>query len=311
MGVARLGAGAGVAEAVQATAYVAAACRAEESRQSAPRLVDPFAELFAPAPADARPAPAALRGLLAAGRDEVVARTAGIDRALRDALASGPAPVVLNLGAGFCTRPYRLDLSGCRLVVECDAAPVVARKDRLLATHRPSCPVVRVAADLRDGRQLARLLAGVERGDPFVVVTEGLLVYLSPTEVGALARGLAAAPGPAWWLADVVSPESARAMAVVAGRAGAGVTLHGLESLAPFEAAGWAVADYRILPVTRRAPGTFSGAAPGGAFSRAAPGGAFSSAGRGGAFAGAARDGPPAAAISRRVVDGVVTLCRP
>lgn len=278
---------AAVAEALQATAFVAAACRAEESRQPSPRLVDPLAQLFVDAQ---RTGAQAGRALLAAGRYEVVARTVLIDQLLVEAMRQWPSSAVVSLGAGFCTRPYRLDLSSCRLVVELDAAGVIALKDRLLAGASPTCQVRRISADIRDAGQLRSCLAIPELlAGPTIVITEGLLVYLPESDLCDLARTLSDAPPVVRWLTDVVSAESTLGMGVVADRAGAGLELFGLDSLEPFESAGWTVTDYRILPVTRPAFGGSRAAATGGG--RAA-----------------ARSGHTA--VSRRVVDGVVAIDR-
>lgn len=278
-------------EAVQATAFVAAACRAEESRQPRPRLVDPLAQRFVDASradlAGATSRAGARQALVAAGRAEVVARTLLIDELLLTALGavgSGTPPVVVNIGAGFCTRPYRLDLSGCRLVLEVDAVGVIALKDRLLAGVEASCPVRRVAVDLRDSAALGQVLGSDDlSSSPVVVVTEGVLVYLPEPALRGLAATLAAADRVEWWLADLVSTESAEGMNVVAAQAGAGLRLHGLESLAPIEEAGWATVSYRPLPTVRAPVGV------------------------GARWAGPGRH--PAAA-SRRIVDGVVALRR-
>lgn len=250
---------------VQATAYLAAACRAAENRRPAPRLRDELAALFEP-----HPGPPGHRALLDAGGDEVVTRAALVDELLTAQVAAGAPPVVVNLGAGFCTRPYRLDLSGCRLLLELDAAEVLAVKRRVLAGHRPSCPVERVAVDLRNRAGLAAALADhVGDGDRVVVVSEGLLPYLDEPAVRALAGTLADAAA-AVWLTDVVSGWSAARMAQLAGAAGLRVALFGLDSLDPFERAGWTVTDYRILPVPRRGPwpGPAEGHGAGGAYSR-------------------------------------------
>src|SRR5690606_15540145 len=135
--------GDGVADAVQATAYLAAACRAREAARAQPRLTDPYAARFASL-AD-QPA---LHRLASSAGEEVVARTVLLDRLLGSALSQWEQPLVVNLGAGFCTRPYRLDLSACRLVLEVDAAPVLAVKERVLAEEKASCPVIRSPGDV-------------------------------------------------------------------------------------------------------------------------------------------------------------------
>ena len=218
---------------VQATAYLAAAGRAE---------IDPYARLFLGGLTPAE------RDLAARGSDEVVSRTRLMDLLLLGVL--GPAATVVNLGAGLCARPYRLDLSACREFIEVDAPAVLAAKTSILAGYQPSCPVRRIPGT-------TATLPPVPA--PAVVLTEGLLVYLTPAQVAALAATLAALPGPIDWLADIVSADSAAAMAQLAGRAGKPLPLSGLDSLSAFEHAGWQIRDYRPLPTARPArPGRSS-----------------------------------------------------
>ncbi|GAA1644641.1 class I SAM-dependent methyltransferase [Catellatospora bangladeshensis] len=256
----------GVSLSVQATAYAAAACRAAETRSARPRLVDPLAALFTP---DGVAAPVA--SLADAGREEVVGRTVLIDTMLVETLARRPGAAVVNLGAGYCTRPYRLELP-CREVVEADDPALLALKEQVLRGQTPRCPVRRVGLDVRDPTALTALLASAGDGGAVVVVTEGLLVYLASEQVRTLAGVLAGVSGVVGWLADIVGADSARQMAAVAQRVPGGLALHGLDSLDPLERPGWRVAAYRALPVARP------------------------------------RYGPGPAAASRTVVDGVLSL---
>nr|MDT0656834.1 class I SAM-dependent methyltransferase [Micromonospora sp. DSM 115978] len=315
-----------VSPAVRATALVAAACRADHLRRGGDRLRDEFAQPLAEAYGESlgsgRPAAdAVVRALVGAGGDEVIARTRLIDDLLGQALeeaARSPEgdlpPLVVNLGAGLCVRPYRLDLGRCGLLLEIDAPDLLGVKDRVLGGHRPSCPIRRVGVDVRDGPRLAAELTALEAGRRrSVVVSEGLLPYLPPAELTALARTLADVLGDARWLADVVSVESAAGMARLAARAGADLDLYGLATPTPLEEAGWLLADYRILPVARRwpAPGTAPFAAPG---PRPAPGpppppptGLPDGRGTGGRGTGGRGD---AGSASQRIVDGVLALDR-
>lgn len=275
-----------VAAAVQATAFLAAACRAAELARPAPRVRDELAPRFVAA----RPAHLPdYRALLAAGGEEVVARTALLDAVLAETLAiaaaRGRAPVLVNLGAGFCTRPYRLDLSACQLVLELDAAPVLEIKAGVLAGATASAPVQRVGLDLRDQDGLAATLASrCAQADSVIVLSEGLLPYLPVEAVTTLAATLGQV-GEASWLTDLVCTASAQGMAQLARAAGVTLPLYGLDTLAPVESSGWAVVDYRILPVARRTP--LAGGRPGG---------------------GSGPVGGQGARASHGVVDGVVVL---
>jgi O-methyltransferase involved in polyketide biosynthesis len=242
---------------VQATAIAAAACRAEETRRPRPRLTDPLADLFT------AQAGKATRSMVSSGLDEVIMRTHLIDVLLLAHLSRNPGETVVNLGAGYCTRPYRLDLSSCAGVVEVDAEALIQNKTTILTGYPASCPVRRIGGDVRSLPPLPHDGA---------VITEGLLVYLTPAELAALATTLATELTARVWLADIVSTESAQAMATLSG-----LPLSGLDSLAVFERAGWTVTDYRPLPVSRQP-------------ARRSPAG-----------------GPPA---SHTVVDGVLALSR-
>lgn len=252
---------------VQATAYIAAACRAAETSRARPRLSDPLAALFTP-----DGAAATVARLADAGVDEVVERTVLIDRMLAEALDRNPGAAVVNLGAGFCTRPYRMDLSGCREVVEADDPAVVDLKARILHGRPATSAVRRVGLDVRDTTAVTALLDQVGRSGDVVLVTEGLLVYLPTVAVAALAAALASRPAAVHWLADVVSAGSARQMQTIARRLPGGLALFGLDSLAAIEEPGWRVVSYRALPVSRP------------------------------------RYGPAPAASSQAVVDGVIAL---
>ncbi|WP_408635677.1 class I SAM-dependent methyltransferase [Phytohabitans suffuscus] len=193
-----------------------------------------------------------------AGVDEVVGRTVLVDTMLVAALSRWPGAAVVNLGAGFCTRPYRLDLPGCREMVEADDPAVVDLKSRILHDRRPTCPVRRIPLDVRDGTALDAVLAATGRTGPVIVVTEGLLVYLPPPALTALAGTLAAQRTTVHWLADIVSASSATQMRDIARRIPGGLALFGLDSLAPLEDPGWQVVAYRALPAAHPRYGTSS-----------------------------------------------------
>ncbi len=145
-------------------------------------------------------------------------RTRVIDAFLREALADG-VRLVVNLGAGLDTRPYRMDLPSDLTWVEADYAPVIAYKDKVLAGEAPRCQVQRVATDLADAGQRRALLQRLgATGQRMVVLTEGVVPYLDLAEAGALADDLRATPGIAGWIVDYLSPESHKERARRIGR---------------------------------------------------------------------------------------------
>ncbi|MGP4058369.1 class I SAM-dependent methyltransferase [Mycobacterium sp. 4D054] len=135
----------------------------------------------------------------------MVARTKTIDDLIRDAVAAG-CDRVLNLAAGLDTRPYRLDLPADLDWVEGDLPGLIREKEQLLAGETPRCRLTRYPVDLADpaarDRFLDTALAGATKA---LVLTEGLLMYLEPSDVDELSRALNR-PEVAWWLLDLAGP---------------------------------------------------------------------------------------------------------
>jgi methyltransferase (TIGR00027 family) len=135
-----------------------------------------------------------------------VARTVAFDELILREVARG-VDVVVNLAAGYDTRPYRLALPSQLLWIEVDLPKLIASKRELLADEKPSCTVERIETDLADAAARRELFAKFgARGKDVLIVTEGLLIYLSEPEVAALARDLAAVPTIRHWAIDLASP---------------------------------------------------------------------------------------------------------
>jgi O-methyltransferase involved in polyketide biosynthesis len=75
-----------------------------------------------------------------------------------------------------------------------------------MADETPKCRLDFVAADLRETDMRRALFADAAREGPVLVITEGLLVYLAPDDVAALARDLHDVAQARWWLSDLASP---------------------------------------------------------------------------------------------------------
>jgi methyltransferase (TIGR00027 family) len=146
------------------------------------------------------------------------ARTYLFDQFITEQLRQG-ADLVVNLAAGLDARPYRMNLPPSLRWVEVDLPDLLDDKEEVLAGETPRCALERVRLDLADvpaRRELfARLGAGARKA---LVISEGLLLYLSAEEVGALARDLAAPPAFQRWIVDLVSPGLLRLMQKKMGR---------------------------------------------------------------------------------------------
>jgi methyltransferase (TIGR00027 family) len=137
-----------------------------------------------------------------------VVRTCVIDDYIRTLTGSGLVDTVLNLGAGLDTRPYRMDLPASLRWVEVDQSEMIEFKERELKGQRPRCSLERHAVNLAEGEARRALLARVcGEGRRVLVLTEGVIPYLSNADVGALADELRAQPGVVAWIAEYFSPQ--------------------------------------------------------------------------------------------------------
>jgi methyltransferase (TIGR00027 family) len=138
----------------------------------------------------------------------VAIRTRIIDDYLSRAIAEG-VDCVLNLGAGLDTRPYRMDLPPSLRWIEADYPRVIEYKEELLAGERARCVLVREKIDLADLPERRRLLASVnEQSKRLLVLTEGVVPYLTNDETAALADDLRALDHAAYWIVDYVSAQA-------------------------------------------------------------------------------------------------------
>lgn len=191
------------------TAFFVAALRAQESARPDALFSDPLAARLAGESGRAFVESLSGRGAMMGWT--VVVRTVLIDRFVLEAVARG-AKTVLNLGAGLDTRPYRLDLPASLGWVEVDQAPVIAHKDAALAGETPRCRLERVAVDLTDGAARRELLARVARQEgPALVLTEGVLPYLTEPDVATLLDDLGRHDAFRSLVADYFAPEVVRA----------------------------------------------------------------------------------------------------
>jgi methyltransferase (TIGR00027 family) len=189
---------------VSETALWVAVHRAEESKRKDALFRDPYAERLA-----GERGKQIVRQLDAAKGSawSIITRTAVLDDLIMQAIRDG-ADTVLNLAAGLDTRPYRLSLPADIRWVEVDFPEMIAYKEGKLADARPQCKLERIALDLTDRAARHRLFSQInEESRQVLVVTEGLLIYLTHDDVAALAEDLHATPHFRWWIADVLTPE--------------------------------------------------------------------------------------------------------
>jgi len=182
----------------------------------------------------------------------MIVRTAVMDEIIVRALERDGVHTVVNLAAGLDTRPYRLPLPGGLRWIEVDFPDLLAYKTEQLGGEKPRCQLERVAVDLTDRERRRELFedAASGGGGGTLVVTEGLLVYLAPDEVGRLADDLHAA-GFGWWLIDLGSPALlkmlARSWGTKLAAGNAPMRFAPAEGTRFFASHGWAEAEYRSM----------------------------------------------------------------
>ena len=220
--------------------------RAWESARADALFCDPYADLLA---GEGGRAIAALMPKQARSGWPIIARTRLMDDLVQAAIAHG-CDCVLNLAAGFDTRPYRLELPRSLRWVEADLPALMEEKERVLADVKPNCQLLRIKADLTDAAVRAAVLhEALGSSEQALVITEGLLIYLEEPQVRALAADLFARVGVRCWILDLASPGLLEMMRKSMGRhlASAPMRFAPQNGVAYFEALGWRVAQVHSI----------------------------------------------------------------
>lgn len=179
----------------------------------------------------------------------MVARTLLIDDLIRRSLAEGCDRIV-NLAAGLDTRPYRLALPPELTWIEADLPGILEEKSALLAAEKPVCRLLRESVDLADGAARAAFLhRAAEGAKRLLVISEGLLAYLTDEQVRGLAAALAAEAAVHFWVIDLASPAVRDMMKRGMGAQLANAPMHfgPPNGVAFFEQLGWRVRDIHSM----------------------------------------------------------------
>ena len=198
------------------TALWAAYFRAEESKRPDALFRDPYAEWLEDGKGTeiARTIPQGQAHAWA-----WVTRTYLSDQFIREELRSG-ADVVVNCAAGLDARPYRMELPANLQWVELDLPEILAYKEARLYRAKPCCVLERIAVDLSNVSERRKVFASLApRGKRALVLTEGLLIYLTAEDAASLARDLAEARNFERWILDIHSAAWLRMMQKNTGKA--------------------------------------------------------------------------------------------
>lgn len=185
------------------TARWAAVYRARETERPNPLFRDPYARRLAGARGEeiAVSIPFSEKATWA-----WVARTVLYDEFISEQIQAG-ADMVVNLAAGLDARPYRMTLPPTLRWVEVDLPGILDYKEEILQSETPACSLERVRLDLFDLSARRELFARLGRdAKKALIITEGLLMYLTAEQVASLATDLAATPAFERWVMDLASP---------------------------------------------------------------------------------------------------------
>jgi methyltransferase (TIGR00027 family) len=181
----------------------------------------------------------------------MIVRTAVFDEMILKAIRERGVKTVVNLAAGLDARPYRLDLPADLEWIAVDLPDILDYKVARIGAEKPRCRLERVKLDLSDLPARRAFFDRVDAaGKTTLVVTEGLLIYLTPDAVSSLCDDLFARKNFRYWLIDFASP---LLLQMLAKRWGPSLKAGNSEfKFAPAEGAGfftsrgWTMAEERI-----------------------------------------------------------------
>ncbi len=234
---------------VSDTARWVAMYRAMESERPDALFRDPYARRLA------GPAGEQILASMPQGRRwawPMIVRTAVMDEVIMRLVTQEGVDTILNLAAGLDARAYRLDLPAQLRWIDVDLEGILSYKEAALAGEQPRCRVEFVRADLTNQTARRTLFQRVgAQAKRALVIAEGLLVYLTPEDVTALATDLAAQPAFRWWLIDLGSPALQQFLSRTWGnqlRAGnAPMLFFPAEGTTFFAPTGWGEAEYHAI----------------------------------------------------------------
>ena len=190
-------------ENISDTARWVAIFRAEESERPDAVFHDPFARRLAGQKGEQ------IANAIEFGRKNswsFVARTYHFDELIMQHVGQG-YDMIVNLAAGLDARAYRLQLPRTLKWVDVDLPGMINYKNEILQHEKPKCQYRAIALDLADRKARLGLFKQLNNEcKKALVVTEGLLIYLTNEQVAELATDLSSQPHFRRWVFDLASP---------------------------------------------------------------------------------------------------------
>ncbi len=186
------------------TAFWVAHYRAVETKKSKALFKDPYAELLA-----------GDKGRIIAKSMKtsryvewvVVLRTRIIDEFIATCIVEGEIDAVLNLGAGLDARPYRLTFPETVTWIEADYPKIIDFKNEKLKDYTPTVKLEQYKIDVANRASRTEMLNQLSsRFKKILVLTEGLVPYLTNEQTAELGNDLNTCPSIAFWIVEYFAP---------------------------------------------------------------------------------------------------------
>jgi methyltransferase (TIGR00027 family) len=246
------------------TAFWVATYRAMESERPDALFKDPFAELLT-----GQHGRNIVQQLGKGARSSwfLVARTCILDNWILKLIETEKIDAVLNLAAGLDTRAYRLNLPPTLRWYDVDLPDILTYKENTLKGHKPSCDFEYVKLDLSKVPERKAFFNRVnESAKNTLIISEGFLMYLTPSIAAALAEDLAQYSSFKFWLAEMLGPTQLKWIKIKWGKvlksANAEMGFAPEEGADFFIPHGWKTLEFKpsILEAIKlkRAPKTYS-----------------------------------------------------
>jgi methyltransferase (TIGR00027 family) len=135
-----------------------------------------------------------------------VARTFLFDQYIDQHVAEG-YDTIIDLAAGLDTRPYRLSLPASLKWIDIDLPAMIAYKNNILLNEKPRCSLNSIELDLADTNARLKVFKQLNAGaKKALIITEGLMIYLSADQAAGLSRDLSSQNNFRRWVFDLQSP---------------------------------------------------------------------------------------------------------
>ena len=137
----------------------------------------------------------------------MIVRTAVMDELIMERVTQHGVDTVLNLSAGLDARAWRLPLPASLRWIDVDLPAMTEYKVSRMGDAVPVCRYEAIAADLTNAAVREALFSQIGgAAGKMLVISEGLLIYLTRLEVESLGRALHGMRSARWWISDIASP---------------------------------------------------------------------------------------------------------